>query len=151
MVLWGERQSSKVVFPLLFLRTNFISFTTEPEDNSETQGQDLSVSCSYLFTVFPPFSASPVRGVGTHGKACGIRTPRASERSDAAGATPSFMLVLNLHTHGPHWGRHSPAEQRGSPGSQTATSARPAASCAEPSCGHCPGTLRSKETGLAFR
>lgn len=57
----GEQDSS-TVFPLLFLGTNFVSFTTEPEYHSETQGQDSSVSRSALPAISPSSPLHSPRG-----------------------------------------------------------------------------------------
>lgn len=54
---WGAGQPGS--FPTALPGTNFVSFTSEPEHNSETQGQGPSVSRSTLPAITPALLCSP--------------------------------------------------------------------------------------------
>ena len=60
--------ASKVIFPLLFIKTNLKFQYRTREYFSETQGQDLSVSCSSQLALVvknPPANVGDIRGVGS--------------------------------------------------------------------------------------
>nr|KAF6273842.1 hypothetical protein mMyoMyo1_010825 [Myotis myotis] len=122
----GEQDSS-AVFLLLFLGTNFVSFTTEPEHHSETQGQDSSVSRSALPAISPALLCTPTRG--QHSR-------RRRRVRGAVHILAEHLRQLSCPLHGVPTptgpGPHSPGRRQ--PGLRSAaTSTRPRGSaCAQP-------------------